>query len=287
MSRVLAIVVMLAGLMAATSAFARADVCAEVEPRWQEAADANAASFYWMEWAPFSGPEVGWETYLPLIQREIGTACGHETTRFAAALASWQARYSLAGTGVFDPASFQVLRGVMQERRPFVMARINGECPDSAPLLLLAYIPVEHEQAERMTRLLRRDVLQAYLSMVEAARSEVPEIAADPELLKIFSGWRDPDEDRLRCEREGNCDGLRRAVCSSHRTGTAIDIYVGHATGWGVDSTDHYNRLQQSRGAAYRWLVANAHRFGFVNYIYEPWHWEWIGPPAVLAHDLP
>lgn len=279
-------IVMLAGLMAVGPAFALDDPCTEADPRWRGPADANAASFYWMEWAPFSGPEVGWETYLPLLQREVGTACGHETTRFAAALASWQTRYNLPGTGVFDPASFQVLRGVMQERRPFVMARINGECPESPSLLLLAYIPVEHEQAERMTRLVRRDVLQAYLSMVEAARAEEPEIAANPELLRIFSGWRDPDEDRLRCEREGNCDGLRRAVCSPHRTGTAIDIYVGHAIGWGVDSTDHYNRLQQSRGVAYRWLVMNAHRFGFVNYIYEPWHWEWIGPAASASAPI-
>jgi LAS superfamily LD-carboxypeptidase LdcB len=28
---------------------------------------------------------------------------------------------------------------------------------------------------------------------------------------------------------------------------------------------------------AYRWLVANAGRFGFVNYVFEPWHWEWTG----------
>ena len=30
---------------------------------------------------------------------------------------------------------------------------------------------------------------------------------------------------------------------------------------------------------AYRWLVANADRFGFVNYPFEPWHWEWTGEP--------
>ncbi len=30
---------------------------------------------------------------------------------------------------------------------------------------------------------------------------------------------------------------------------------------------------------AYRWLLANARRFGFVNYVFEPWHWEWTGEP--------
>ena len=32
-----------------------------------------------------------------------------------------------------------------------------------------------------------------------------------------------------------------------------------------------------SRTAVYRWMVANAARFGFVNYPFEPWHWEWTG----------
>ena len=32
-----------------------------------------------------------------------------------------------------------------------------------------------------------------------------------------------------------------------------------------------------SRTPAYRWLVANADRFGFVPYPFEPWHWEWTG----------
>jgi LAS superfamily LD-carboxypeptidase LdcB len=27
----------------------------------------------------------------------------------------------------------------------------------------------------------------------------------------------------------------------------------------------------------YQWLVAHAHRYGFVNYPFEPWHWEWTG----------
>jgi LAS superfamily LD-carboxypeptidase LdcB len=30
-------------------------------------------------------------------------------------------------------------------------------------------------------------------------------------------------------------------------------------------------------GLAFRWLVANAYRHGFVNYAFEPWHWEWTG----------
>ena len=35
--------------------------------------------------------------------------------------------------------------------------------------------------------------------------------------------------------------------------------------------------LGQTQTATYRWLVAYARRYGFVNYVFEPWHWEWIG----------
>ena len=68
---------------------------------------------------------------------------------------------------------------------------------------------------------------------------------------------------------------MRRATCSPHRTGYAVDLYLGQAPGFGPDSTADLSRLFLSRTAAYRWLVANAHRFGFHNYPFEPWHWEW------------
>ena len=47
--------------------------------------------------------------------------------------------------------------------------------------------------------------------------------------------------------------------------------------GHGVDSTRPESRLEMSRGQTYRWLAANARRFGFVPYVYEPWHWEYVG----------
>jgi LAS superfamily LD-carboxypeptidase LdcB len=52
---------------------------------------------------------------------------------------------------------------------------------------------------------------------------------------------------------------------------------VGQAPGFGPDSSADPNRLAMTHGAAYRWLLANAGRFGFLNYPFEPWHWEWTG----------
>ena len=251
--------------------------------QWADQAVANAISLYSLEWTPFGATEVGWGAYLPLLQKELGTDCEPGASDFAAALAAFQTRYALPATGGFDQATFEVLKGVLQERRPFVMARVRDECPDPPPLRELGYLEAPEEHADRLTRLLRRDVLASYRRMVAAARAEVPEVRNDPELLQIFSGFRDPEADAARCAAERNCDGLRRAVCSPHRTGTAVDLYVGQLLGMGVDSTNPASRQHMTQGATYRWLVKNAGRFGFTPYVYEPWHWEWISPPGGYA----
>jgi LAS superfamily LD-carboxypeptidase LdcB len=50
------------------------------------------------------------------------------------------------------------------------------------------------------------------------------------------------------------------------------------------DSSDDANRRFVSQTPVYRWRVENAARFGFVNYVFEPWHWEWRGvAPAAIA----
>lgn len=266
---------LLAGLL--SGGVARADACDRTGGLWVNQAVANAVSVYTLDWSPFGQTERGWETYAPLLQHELATDCGPTTPDFAAGLAQFQARYALPATGVFDQATFTVLKGVLQERRPFVMARTRNECPDPPPLLQLGYLVVEEEHADRLTRLLRRDALDAYRRMAAAARREAPETQANPELLQIFSGFRDPEADAARCAAQGNCDGVRRAACSPHRTGAAVDLFVGQLAGFDVDSTDPAARLALSRTATYRWLVANAGRFGFVPYLYEPWHWEYVG----------
>ena len=264
--------------------YATGAACDAGADEWGAPALANAISHYSLEWTPFGAAEWGWEIYLPLIQQELGTDCGPNAPEFARALAGFQAAHGLPATGWFDQPTFQVLRGVWQERRPFIMARVREEpCPEPPPLYQLGYLVESEEHADRLTRLLRRDVLDAYRRLVAAARAEAPEVAANPELLQIFSGFRDPEADAARCAAQGNCDGLRRAVCSPHRTGTAVDLYVGQAFGLGVDNTSPASRLHMTRGATYRWLVRNAGRFGFVPYVYEPWHWEWVSPTGGYA----
>jgi LAS superfamily LD-carboxypeptidase LdcB len=56
-----------------------------------------------------------------------------------------------------------------------------------------------------------------------------------------------------------------------------MDVYLGAAPGFVPESSADANRLFQSRTTLYRWMVRHAARFGFVNYPFEPWHWEWTG----------
>lgn len=241
-------------------------------PAYERAAASNSSGLRDLGFSLFGRQEVGWETYAPLLARELRTACGPDSSGFAAAVSRWAPGRS--PDGVVDIDTLKSLAVVTQGRRPAIKARATGVCPDPPPEASLAAAgPEEGYQGKHV--MLQPGALAAYRRMVTAARAEVPEIGSDGQWLTIFSAYRSPAYDAARCERDGNCDGVRRATCSPHRTGLALDLYVGQADGFGPDSTVDENRRAQSRTAAYRWLVTNAGRFGFTNYAFEPWHWEW------------
>jgi D-alanyl-D-alanine carboxypeptidase len=245
-------------------------------PGWTDQAASNAASLRTLAWAPFRRPETGWEIYAPLVAREIATACPPDSSGFAARLAAFERRERLPVDGVLAESDFLRIKGLIQSRRPFLMSTLNAPCPDPPPpRALRASRPGEGYKGSDF-RLARR-ALAAWRRMAAAARAEDPAIAADPDSLTVFSGYRDPAADAARCLAEGNCQGVVRAACSAHRTGRAVDLYVGQAPGYPPDSSADENRLFMSQGPAYRWLVRNADRFGFTNYPFEPWHWEWTG----------
>jgi hypothetical protein len=240
----------------------------------------------------FHRSEIGWEIYAPLAAHEIATRCGPATPAFAAALAVWQATRGLGRSpnsrnavsdpdqsgimsGVMDGATLSAMKALWDGRRPFVAASKHA-CPASPPEASLALVPPDESYGGK-TMLLRPAALAAYGRMLAAARAEVPQVRTDPRMMTLFSAYRDPASDAARCAREGNCQGLVRATCSAHRTGLAIDLYLGAASGHPPDSSDDVNRLYLSRGAAYLWMTRNATRFDFVPYPFEPWHWEWTG----------
>jgi hypothetical protein len=253
---------------------AGAEICAAGPT---EAAGLNAAGIRSLAFAPFGRPEIGWETYVPLIAHEIGTRCDPRTPAFAADLAAWQSAHGMAPGGVVDAATFAAMRTAWQARRPFVAAS-HRACPAPPDEARLAMVPASLSYGGKVMQL-RTEALAAYEAMRSAARAQDPRIAADGRLMTLFSAYRSPEYDAARCAREGNCQGLVRANCSAHRTGLAMDLYLGAAPGFAPDSSADANRLFISRGPAYRWMVLNASRFGFVNYPFEPWHWEWTGEP--------
>ena len=223
------------------------------------------------------GPaETGWEIYTPLIGHEIGSSCGPGSPGFAAALAAWEKGQDLPADGIMSAAVFGRMKGVVQMRRPSVRLSAQRICPNPPATAALAPAAATEGYAGKAIQL-RPGALAAWRRMAAAARAEDAGVAADPRSLTIFSGFRSPADDDARCAREHNCNGVVRATCSAHRTGLAVDLYVGQAPGFGPDSSAAANRLFMSRTPAYRWLVANADRFGFVPYPFEPWHWEWTG----------
>jgi hypothetical protein len=251
------------------------------------AAPVNAASLGTLVWTPFGRGEVGWETYAPRVAHEIQTQCPPGTARFAAALARWQGGHGLKSTGTFDPETFKVMLVRWHQARPFVKVNGQGICPGAPPVSTLATAKPEESYGGKTIQL-RQGAMDAYRRMVVEAKAAG--VVRDPRVLTIFSGFRDPDADAARCARDNNCQGVVRTICSAHRTGLAMDVYIAAAPGFGPDSSNDANRLIMSRSDVYRWMVANAGRFGFVNYAFEPWHWEWTGEPmlpGVPINSLP
>ncbi|HEY2481593.1 MAG TPA: M15 family metallopeptidase [Caulobacteraceae bacterium] len=227
-------------------------------------------------WSAFGRPETGWAIYEPLIAHEIGSPCPADSAAFAQALASWQVGHGLKSTGEMDQPTLSALRLVWLSRRPFVAQSEHQGCPAPPPASALVLARPDEGYGSKPIQLLPQ-ALAAWRKMAAAARLEVPVAAADRRLLTIFSGYRDPVADAVRCATGEVCGTIAKALCSAHRTGLAMDLYLGAAPGYDPASSADANRLYLSRTPTYHWLVANAGRFGFVNYPFEPWHWEYVG----------
>jgi hypothetical protein len=103
--------------------------------------------------------------------------------------------------------------------------------------------------------------------------------AADAAGLNLGgSGYRDSSA-QIELRRQ-HCGTSNYAVyempAGACRPPTAPPGSSMHERGLAVDFTDPQWPLT-SGSAAYRWLAANAGRFGFVNLPGEPWHWSTTG----------
>src|SRR5688572_8904296 len=227
-----------------------------------------------LKWPFGAKTQTGWNIYVPLISYAIGTDSDPDSADFALAVSKWQQRSGLSGTGVLDQVTLESLTKYWQSRR---LGRGSLSGADS----LLAAPIGDFFDATRSPDLLQleTETYAAYKRMIAAATKDLQlktsasgELAANEKFLKIISAYRSPVYQALLRKKEPNAGRAALAKNSPHSTGHALDIYVGGEPVKTLDS----NRLIQVQTPAYKWLVKNAHKFGFYPYFYEPWHWEYV-----------
>ena len=145
------------------------------------------------------------------------------------------------------------------------LKNLGGSLPRSSALL--CEIPSKNENRPRKLHCL---AAAALVDMIEACKAD---IGVD---LRVQSGWRRHRwksrkhyEDTL-IKKYGSVREGRKwlAYSSPHESGLAVDFGTG-----GLEPR-RATRAKQKQTPAYKWLVANAYRFGFHPYKREPWHWE-------------
>lgn len=134
------------------------------------------------------------------------------------------------------------------------------------------------------------DMLEYIHREVAPFLDDMLEDAKDNDIsLFVASGYRSFDEQA----------GIKSSYSVQYGTGantfSADQGYSEHQLGTTVDFTSEenggtLNGFQNTK--AYAWLLKNAHRYGFTlsypegnaYYVYEPWHWRFVGED--LARDL-
>jgi len=151
------------------------------------------------------------------------------------------------------------------------------------------YIPSDIEQIDdkyilegKKDQYFHGDAMRFLERMFDAARRDDID-------LKIISAYRSFDEqNELKGQfteifGEGANAFSADQGFSEHQLGTTIDITTPEVGGT-------FNSFGETK--AFEWLVENAHNYGFILsypedntfYIYEPWHWRFVGRD--LARDL-
>jgi LAS superfamily LD-carboxypeptidase LdcB len=121
---------------------------------------------------------------------------------------------------------------------------------------------------------LHKDAAAAYKRMLADARAQ----GIKAPLLLPTSGYRSSQHQKVLWEaalkRYKSPQIARKWVAppgrSAHQSGMAIDFHLG-----GRNSSGNVKSLRTL--PAYKWLVANAGKYGFSPYAAEPWHWVYKG----------
>lgn len=226
-----------------------------------------------LEWTFGKNRQTGWFLYVPLIQNTIKTESAADSNEFAFALSNWQRQNALEANGILDEPTLSALVKTWQSRR---MPKIF-----EADETKLFHAPIrDFYDPTRDVNLLNvdKETYDAYKKMIAAAAKDLNlkiengNLIGSDNFLKIISAHRSRAYQEQLRKKEPNAGRAQLAFTSPHFTGRALDIYVG---GEPVTTKDE-NRAIQIETKAYKWLVKNAYKFGFYNYFYEPWHWEYV-----------
>ena len=132
---------------------------------------------------------------------------------------------------------------------------------------------------------------------VNEIAEEIQEAAAEagftePNLFKIFSGYRSDARQQAIFDRKiaslqakhpnmsfSEIQRLARKTVakpgrSSHRTGFAFDIYLGHKPGFSIANASRENTAYIENTPAYAFMRDIAPEYGLTQLPNEPWHWE-------------
>lgn len=143
-------------------------------------------------------------------------------------------------------------------------------------------IPSKYVLADRDTQYFHGDALKFLEDMLDDAEDDGID-------LKIISAYRSFDEQTALKGQYTTTYGSGANAFSAdqgyseHQLGTTVDLTVESVGG-------AYTSFAETD--AYKWLLKNAHKYGFTLsypennsfYIFEPWHWRFVGED--LAGDL-
>lgn len=244
---------------------------------FEEAATRNAQLQTNLEWTFGGKTQRGWNIYVPLVAILIGADADNPASSFAAQLSLWQKSSDMKPTGILDGVTWSRMVSTFQSRR---LSRGTYATPSQLITIPTSdcYDPTRAEELRKA----EPETFAAYRRLIAAATADrslglklAPngQLASSEQFLKIISAFRSREyQDQLR-RQSPNSGRAGLAINSPHASGRALDLYVG---GEPVNTKDE-NRALQTSTPVYRWLVANAGRFGFRPYFYEPWHWEYVG----------
>ncbi|MDE2037821.1 MAG: M15 family metallopeptidase [Patescibacteria group bacterium] len=234
--------------------------------------------------ADLSSTTAGLQSSIVATHASLANALSEERQNvgsLASQLGSYQQQFSTVSSTVSDLQKLQSIDPQLLEKYSKVYFLNENYMPAA-----LAEIPDAYKYSDSKLEQVIPQVLPKLESMLDAASSSGA-------LMYVASAYRSFDSQSNLKSQYTVVYGAGTANTfsadqgySEHQLGTAVDLI---APGLGGQLDDRF-----AATGAYAWLTANAYRYGFTlsypdnnpYYIYEPWHWRFVGVKlATYLHD--